>query len=76
MIFHTLATTCCSLITKCLNKMDLSKKIGNVSKEINYLRQMEINNTIKELLLQELRAKKDAQNKKMNYSLPKKKKTQ
>ena len=56
--------------------MDLSKKIGNVSKEINYLRQMEINNTIKELLLQELRAKKDVQNKKMNYSLPKKKKTQ
>ena len=51
-----------------------SKKISNVSKEINHLKQMGINNTAKEL--QELTTKKNVHNKKMNYSLLKKKKTQ
>ena len=37
---------------------------------------MGINNTGKELLIQELTTKKNAHNKKMNYSLLKKKKTQ
>ena len=56
--------------------MDPSKKISNVSKEINHLKQMGINNTVKELLIQELTTKKNAHNKKMNYSLLKKKRTQ
>ena len=56
--------------------MDPSKKISKVSKEINHLKQMGINNTIKELLIQELTTKKNAHNKKMNYSLLKKKRTQ
>ena len=56
--------------------MDPSKKISNVSKEINHLKQMGINNTVKELLTQELKTKKNAHNKKMSYSLLEKKKTQ
>ena len=56
--------------------MDPSKKISKVSKEINHLKQMGINNTVKELLIQELSTKKNAHNKKMNYSLLQKKKTQ
>ena len=56
--------------------MDLSKKVSNVSKEINHLKQMGINNIVKELLIQELTTKKNAHNKKMNYSLLKKRKTQ
>ena len=56
--------------------MDPSKKISNVSKETNHLKQMGINNTVKELLIQELKTKKNAHNKKMNYSLLRKKKTQ
>ena len=56
--------------------MDPSKKISKVSKEINHLKQMGINNTVKELLIQELTIKKNVHNKKMNYSLLKKKKTQ
>ena len=53
--------------------MDPSKKVSNVSKEINHLKQMGINNIVKELLIQELETKKNAHNKKMNYSLFKKK---
>ena len=49
--------------------MDSSKKISNVSKEINHLKQMGINNTVKELLTQELTTKKNAHNKRMNYEL-------
>ena len=56
--------------------MDPSKKISNVSKEINHLKQKGINNTVKELLIQELRIKKNAHNKKINHSLLRKKKTQ
>ena len=55
--------------------MDPSKKISKVSKEINHLNQMGINNTVRELLLQELKVKKKAHNKKMNYSLLKMKKS-
>ena len=55
--------------------MGPSKKISKISKEINYLKQMGINNATRELLLQELKAKKNAHNKKMNYSLLKKKKS-
>ena len=56
--------------------MDSSEKVSNVSKEINHLKQMGINNIVKELLIEELETKKNAHNKKMNYSLFKKKKTQ
>ena len=56
--------------------MGPSKKISKVSKEINYLKQMGINNTVRELLIQELKAKKNAHNRKLNYSLLKKKKVQ
>ena len=56
--------------------MDSSKKISKVSKEINQLTQMEVNSVVKELLIQELKTKKNTHNKKMNYSLLKKKRTQ
>ena len=56
--------------------MDQSKKISEVSKEINYLQQMGISKAVRELLLQELKAKKNAKNKQMNIALLKKKKSQ
>lgn len=56
--------------------MGLPKKISKVSKEINYLKQMGINNAIRELLIQELKAKKNAHNKRMNSSQVRKKQTQ
>ena len=56
--------------------MDQSKKISKVSKEINYLQQMGISKGVRELLLQELKAKKNAKNKQMNFALLKKKKSQ
>ena len=56
--------------------MDQSKKISEVSKEINYLQQMGISKAVRELLLQELKAKKNAKNKQMNFALLKKKKSQ
>ena len=56
--------------------MGPSKKISKVSKEITHLKQMGINNTVREMLIKELQARKNAHNKKMNYSLFKKKKTQ
>ena len=67
---------CSSFGTEYQVKMGASKKISKVSKEINYLKQTGINNAIRELLIQELKAKKNAHNKKMNYSQVRKKKTQ
>ena len=56
--------------------MEPSKKISEISKEINCLKEMGINNTVRELLLQELKAKKNAHNRKLNFTLLKKKKSQ
>ena len=47
--------------------MEPSKKISEISKEINCLKEMGINNTVRELLLQELKAKKNAHNRKLNF---------
>ena len=49
--------------------MEPSKKISQLAKEENHIRQMEINPVIKDLLLKELKSKKDAKNKQLNKPL-------
>ena len=46
--------------------MDIPKKIGQISKDINHVKQMEVNKCIQELLIAELKAQKNAKNKKLN----------
>ena len=46
--------------------MESSKKISQLAKEENHIKQMEINPVIKDLLLKELKSKKDCKNKQLN----------
>ena len=46
--------------------MDIPKKISQISKDINHVKQMEVNKCIQELLIAELKAQKNAKNKKLN----------
>ena len=46
--------------------MDIPKKISQISKDINLVKQMEVNKCIQELLIAELKAQKNAKNKKLN----------
>ena len=46
--------------------MDIPKKISQISKDINHVKQMEVNKFIQELLIAELKAQKNAKNKRLN----------
>ena len=46
--------------------MDIPKKISQISKDINHVKQMEVNKFIQELLTAELKAQKNAKNKRFN----------
>ena len=54
--------------------MDLQNKISKLSTSSNYVSNLQINNRIKELLLQELKCKQKIKNKKLNKSKMKQKK--
>ena len=54
--------------------MEPSKKISQLAKEENYIKQMEINPVTKDLLLKESKSKKDAKIKQLNKPLLNKKK--
>ena len=54
--------------------MEPSKKISQLAKEENHIKQMEINPVIKDLLLKDSKSKKNANNKQLNKSLLNKKK--
>ena len=54
--------------------MDHKEKISKVSKDINYLKKMDINSKIKDMLTQELQAKKNAKNKQLTQLVIRKKK--
>ena len=49
--------------------MEPSKRISQLAKEENHIKQMEINPVIKDILLKELKSKKDAKNKQLNKSI-------
>ena len=46
--------------------MDIPKKISQVSKDINHVKQMEVHKFIQEFLTAELKAQKNAKNKRLN----------
>ena len=46
--------------------MDLPNKIRKLSKDTNHMFKLNINDQIKELLIQEIKLKKNANNKKLN----------
>ena len=54
--------------------MDHKEKIGKVAQDINYIKEMDINSKIKDMLTQELQAKKNAKNKQLTQLVIRKKK--
>ena len=55
-----------SLVNNIRLEMDIPKKISQISKDINHVKQMEVNKFIQELLTAELKAQKNAKNKRLN----------
>ena len=63
-----------SLVNNIWLEMDIPKKISHISKDINHVKQMEVNKFIQELLTAELKAQKNAKNKRLNQVKLQKKK--
>ena len=53
--------------------MDIQIKLSTISKSTDYLSKLQIDNKIKELLVQELKCKQKIKNKQMNHCKLKKK---
>ena len=63
-----------SLVNNIWLEMDIPKKISQISKDINHVKQMEVNKFIQELRTAELKAQKNAKNKRLNQVKLQKKK--